>query len=65
MAPRYNARALRASWERQQNSLVIGREMRFNVLLTVLKAGTRARARILDLGCGTGAFSERILRELP
>ncbi len=65
MSQTYSPRALRASWDRQQNYLVVGREARFEALVTILKVGTHVHPRILDLGCGTGAFSERILREIP
>ena len=59
------ARALRASWDRQQEYHIPEREVRFEVLLAVLARMLPPRSRILDLGCGTGSLSERVLRRFP
>lgn len=65
MSRRYDARALRASWDRQQNWEIPSREWRFERILDLLESGLPSRPRILDLGCGTGALAERVLRRLP
>lgn len=62
---RYDPRALRRSWDRQQEYHVPEREERFEVMLDLLAASLAARPRILDLGCGTGSLSERVLRRFP
>ncbi|MGI0055540.1 MAG: class I SAM-dependent methyltransferase [Thermoplasmata archaeon] len=62
---RYDPSALRRSWELQQSYEMPSREWRFDRMLDVLSVSVPPRARILDLGCGTGSLSERILRRLP
>jgi SAM-dependent methyltransferase len=55
----------RHRWDVQQALLVPGREARFEILLEWLEALVGRRPRCLDLGCGTGALSERLLVRLP
>jgi len=62
---RSEARRLRQAWDRQQQFHIPEREERFRVMLDVLRETMPRRPRILDLGCGTGSLSERVLRELP
>lgn len=63
--PGLDAVALRRAWDRQQEYHIPDREERFRVMLEVLAQVLPARARVLDLGCGTGSLSERILRRFP
>ncbi len=57
--------ALRAAWDRQQEFHIPEREVRFQVMLQVLDETLPSRARVLDLGCGTGSLSERVVRRFP
>ncbi len=70
------AQRWRARWDRQQERYLPDREERFDAILDVLEhavAVDRRRRhhnadhpfRFLDLGGGTGALSERILRRFP
>ncbi|HTT73122.1 MAG TPA: class I SAM-dependent methyltransferase [Thermoplasmata archaeon] len=59
------ARAWRRRWDAQQAHLVPLREARYDFLIGALKRGVPARGRVLDLGCGTGSLSERILAARP
>ncbi|MEM0129673.1 MAG: methyltransferase domain-containing protein, partial [Thermoplasmata archaeon] len=63
--PTAKARALRESWDAQQDYLVDRREERFETLVDLLEVAVPSRATILDLGCGTGSLTERILTRLP
>ncbi len=53
------------SWDRQQEAYLPTREYRFTVMMDVLEARLGRRFRALDLGCGPGSFSARILRRFP
>lgn len=59
------AESWRRRWDRQQEVYVPDREQRFREMLLWLRAVAGPRPRCLDLGCGTGAVTERILREFP
>jgi SAM-dependent methyltransferase len=63
--PPARAEYWRTLWERQQNLLIPDRELRFDAMLDWLEAAAGRAPRCLDLGCGTGALTERILRRLP
>ena len=52
-------------WERQQEAYLPNRERRFTALLDVLAASLPARFRALDLGCGPGSLSARLLDRFP
>lgn len=41
------------------------REARFEAMTEILAAARPARFRALDIGCGTGSLSERVLRRCP
>jgi SAM-dependent methyltransferase len=60
-----SARAWRARWDRQQETGIPEREFRFEAILETLGTAVGPRFRVLDLGCGTGSLSERILRRFP
>jgi len=55
----------RRRWDLQQERYVLDREARFRSLLYWVRAVVGSRPRCLDLGCGTGAVTERILRRFP
>src|SRR6204780_2467746 len=53
-------------WDRQQEVYLAEREERFTVLLDALEAGVgREDPLVLDLGCGPGSLSVRLLDRLP
>jgi SAM-dependent methyltransferase len=49
-------------WDDQQETLVPDREWRFRVIVDVLEATVGPSARVLDLGCGPGSLSLRVLQ---
>ena len=63
--PVARARSWRRRWDRQQESLVPQRESRFSAIMIPLGLTLGSRFRALDLGCGTGSLSERILARYP
>lgn len=52
-------------WEEQQESFNATRETRFSAMLDVLAATMPPKFTALDLGCGPGALSARLLRRFP
>ncbi|GII79281.1 methyltransferase [Sphaerisporangium rufum] len=53
-------------WDRQQEGYLPDREERFTVLIDAVEAGTaRPDPLVLDLGCGPGSLSARLLDRLP
>ncbi|MFI0445761.1 class I SAM-dependent methyltransferase [Actinomadura sp. 6N118] len=53
-------------WDRQQEGYLPGREERFTALIDAVEAGAgRPDPLILDLGCGPGSLSARLLDRLP
>lgn len=53
------------SWDVQQAAYLPDREERFAALLDVVEAQCGPEPRVLDLACGTGSISLRLLRRLP
>lgn len=53
------------SWDRQQECYLPDREERFRVMLDMVEALVGPEARVLDLACGTGSISDRLLRRFP
>ncbi|MFJ3144613.1 class I SAM-dependent methyltransferase [Streptomyces halstedii] len=53
------------SWDRQQEWYMPDREERFRVMLDTVEAVAGPAPRVLDLACGTGSISDRLLRRLP
>ncbi|WP_165906211.1 class I SAM-dependent methyltransferase [Streptomyces sp. Z26] len=53
------------SWDRQQEWYMPDREERFRVMIDLVEALVGTTPRVLDLACGTGSISERLLRRLP
>ncbi|MGH3169258.1 MAG: class I SAM-dependent methyltransferase [Trebonia sp.] len=55
-----------ARWDRQQEVYLTDREERFTALIDAVEAGAgRPDPLVLDLGCGPGSLSVRLLRRLP
>ena len=53
-------------WERQQEESLPDREERFTVLIDAVELGTgREDPVVIDLGCGPGSLSARLLERLP
>lgn len=53
-------------WDRQQETYLTGREERFQVIADVVEASAgRPDPLVLDLGCGPGSLSARMLDRLP
>lgn len=59
------AREWRARWDEQQDALIPDRGERFEAILETLGVVAGNRFDVLDIGCGTGSLSERILRRFP
>ncbi|MGW0732918.1 class I SAM-dependent methyltransferase [Streptomyces sp. NPDC002851] len=58
-------RAWQDSWDRQQEWYMPDREERFRVMLDMVEALVGPEARVLDLACGTGSITDRLLRRFP
>jgi SAM-dependent methyltransferase len=59
------AEAWQASWDRQQEGYMPDREARLSALLDVVEAVAGPRPLVLDLACGTGSISRRLLERFP
>ncbi len=60
------ARTWISRWDRQQEGFLPYREERFTALIDAVEAGTgRPDPLVLDLGCGPGSLSSRLLDRLP
>ncbi|MEU4009825.1 methyltransferase domain-containing protein [Streptomyces pseudogriseolus] len=53
------------SWDRQQEWYMPDREERFRVMLDMVEALVGPAPRVLDLACGTGSITARLLARLP
>ncbi|MFF4369880.1 methyltransferase domain-containing protein [Streptomyces sp. NPDC001594] len=53
------------SWDRQQEWYMPDREERFRVMLDMVGALTGPAPRVLDLACGTGSITDRLLERFP
>jgi SAM-dependent methyltransferase len=54
-----------ARWDAQQQRHIPDREERFSAIVDALAAFVGPEPRVLDLGCGPGSLSARVLRRLP
>ncbi len=54
-----------ARWDAQQQRHIRDREERFTAIVDALAAFTGSSPRVLDLGCGPGSLSERVLQRIP
>ncbi|HEX6422949.1 MAG TPA: class I SAM-dependent methyltransferase, partial [Acidimicrobiales bacterium] len=59
------AEAWQRSWDRQQEGYMPDREARLAALVDVVEAVSGPAPRVLDLACGTGSISRRLLDRLP
>ncbi|MGL5808872.1 MAG: class I SAM-dependent methyltransferase [Nocardioides sp.] len=61
------ATELVAAWESQQEVYIAQRETRFELMLDLIDVLLRPDGplRVLDLGCGTGSLSSRVLSRVP
>ncbi|GAA5018371.1 class I SAM-dependent methyltransferase [Kitasatospora paranensis] len=57
--------AWQRSWDSQQEWYLPDREERFRVMLDLVEAVAGPAPRVLDLACGTGSITERLLARLP
>ncbi|MET9891234.1 class I SAM-dependent methyltransferase [Streptomyces sp. NPDC006465] len=57
--------AWQRSWDRQQEGYMPDREDRFRVMLDMVEALVGPTPRVLDLACGTGTITDRLLTRLP
>ncbi|MHB9859145.1 class I SAM-dependent methyltransferase [Streptomyces sp. YIM S03343] len=53
------------SWDRQQEWYMPDREDRFRIMLDMVEAFTGTEPRVLDLACGTGSITARLLDRFP
>ncbi|MEU6163510.1 class I SAM-dependent methyltransferase [Streptomyces tanashiensis] len=53
------------SWDRQQEWYMPDREERFRVMLDMVEALVGTKPRVLDLACGTGSITSRLLQRFP
>lgn len=53
------------SWDLQQEGYMPDREQRFTALLDVVEAVAGPRPLVLDLACGTGSITRRLLDRFP
>ncbi|MCB5165076.1 class I SAM-dependent methyltransferase [Streptomyces bambusae] len=58
-------RAWQESWDRQQEWYMPDREERFRVMLDMVEALVGTAPRVLDLACGTGSITDRVLKRFP
>ncbi|MFF9088158.1 class I SAM-dependent methyltransferase [Streptomyces sp. NPDC014991] len=57
--------AWQESWDRQQESYMPDREERFRIMLDMVEALVGTAPRVLDLACGTGSITARLLQRFP
>ncbi|GAA2400574.1 class I SAM-dependent methyltransferase [Streptomyces glaucosporus] len=54
-----------STWDRQQEWYLPDREERFRAMLDAVEALVGPEPKVLDLACGTGSISDRLLRRFP
>jgi SAM-dependent methyltransferase len=57
--------AWQQSWDRQQEYYMPDREERFRIMLDMVEALVGSAPRVLDLACGTGSITARLLARFP
>ena len=60
-----NWNALLESWDKQQTAYIEYREERFSLMIQALADHVGARFTFVDLGCGPGSLTQRILDAFP
>ncbi|MGP3969601.1 class I SAM-dependent methyltransferase [Streptomyces sp. 6N223] len=63
--PTVNWQGWQERWDRQQEWYLPDREERFRVMLDAVEALVGDEPRVLDLACGTGSITARLLRRFP
>ncbi|MGW1464842.1 class I SAM-dependent methyltransferase [Streptomyces sp. NPDC002308] len=58
-------RSWQESWDRQQEWYMPDREERFRIMLDLVEAVVGPEPNVLDLACGTGSITDRLLRRFP
>jgi trans-aconitate methyltransferase len=53
------------SWDRQQEGYLPDREQRFTAMPDMVEAVYGSASRVLDLACGPGSITDRVLRRFP
>jgi SAM-dependent methyltransferase len=53
------------SWDRLEETYILDRELRLEALLDVLDTMAEPRPTVLDLACGTGTVTRRVLARFP
>ncbi|RPH23649.1 methyltransferase domain-containing protein [Buttiauxella warmboldiae] len=61
----FPARDLLNNWDQQQSAYIAYREERYNATLEVLAMTYGEEFHVLDLACGPGSFSMRLLNRFP
>jgi hypothetical protein len=64
-SPKGWAESSQRSWDQLEEELVRDRDVRLGVLLDVVEAVCGASPMIVDLGCGPGTVTCRLLDRLP
>src|SRR5215475_8367246 len=57
--------AWQESWDRQQEWYMPDREERLRIMLDMVEALVGTAPRVLDLACGTGSITARLLARFP
>ncbi len=63
--PAADWQAWQESWDRQQEWYMPDREERFRIMLDMVEALVGPAPRVLDLACGTGTITARLLARFP
>ncbi|MEV7087112.1 class I SAM-dependent methyltransferase [Streptomyces sp. NPDC093085] len=58
-------RGWQESWDRQQEWYLPDREERFRIMLDMVEATVGPAPRVLDLACGTGSITARVVNRFP
>ncbi|ORA31192.1 class I SAM-dependent methyltransferase [Mycobacterium aquaticum] len=60
-----SADVLLASWDEQQAAYIADRESRFRIMVELLELACGDRPVVVDLACGPGSLTKRVLDALP
>ncbi|SFG53798.1 Methyltransferase domain-containing protein [Planifilum fulgidum] len=58
-------KAWQRRWDRQQERYLPYREQSFEAMVQCVAEAARGRGRVLDLACGCGSVTERLLKGIP